>query len=248
MDGKEFKKYGNRGAYHWEALARSVKKHNPYLSARYDIVLELLDKAGLSGRRVLDIGCGDAALSYLMVKAGWQVSGLDYSGTGLGLARQKFGENKARASFLRGDSCIIPVKDNSLDAVVAADIIEHLAEPERMLEEIRRVLKKGGAAGITTPVKIAEIPGDPEHVKEFTETEYRAILEKHFGKVEIKLSHPRAFVEKYKKVYRFMGVLGRMRPYKYWYNTASAYLNRNPFHMPAGKSFYTQMSALARKS
>lgn len=247
MPDHEFKKYASRGAYHWEALSRSVKRHNPYLAGRYKIVVEFLVKAGLKGKSVLDIGCGDGALSFLMAGGGWHVTGLDYSGTGLGLARKKFRERGVKASFFRGDSCNIPVKGDSLDAVVAADIIEHLREPEKMLSDIRRVLKSGGAAVITTPVKLTETPEDPEHVREFTEEEFRDILKKYFVDVEVRLSHPKAAVVKYGKAYRILGMFGRVRPYRYLYNAMSSYTGNNPFLAPALGGVYTQMSALARK-
>ncbi|MBI5190043.1 MAG: class I SAM-dependent methyltransferase [Nitrospirae bacterium] len=247
MAGKaEFRKYGNRGAYHWDAFSRSIRRHNPYLAGRYRLVLELLECAKLPGRRLLDIGCGDGALSYLMTMAGWDVTGLDYSPTGLGFARDKFMEEGAAASFMRGDSCMLPVKDGSLDAVVAADIIEHLTEQEAFLAEIARVLKPGGAAVITTPVKVTEIPVDPEHVREFYPEEFRETLGRYFGSVEIIQSHPADCVARYNRQYRFLGVVGRMKPYKYIYNVMSSYVGNNPF-LGSGGGGYTQMSAICRK-
>lgn len=247
MAGKaEFRKYGDRGAYHWDAFSRSIKRHNPYLAGRYALVLELLERAGLAGGKLLDIGCGDGALSYLMAMSGWDVTGLDYSPTGLGYAREKFREEGARASLMRGDSCRLPVKDGSLDAVVAADIIEHLAEQEAFLSEVHRVLKPGGAAVITTPVKVTETPVDPEHVREFSADEFRETLGRFFGGVKIVQSHPAKCVARYNMQYRFLGVVGRVKPYKYAYNIMSSYLGKNPF-LEGVEGGNTQMSAICRK-
>jgi len=247
MPGREFQKYAVRGAYHWDAFRISARRHNPYLAGRYALTLELLDKAGVEGDRALDIGCGDGALSFLLAKDGWRVAGLDYSGAGLGLARKNFGREKASAGFMRGDSTMLPVKDKCLDAVVAADIIEHLREPERMLDEIARSLKTGGAAVITTPVKLTDTPLDPEHVREFTEAEFRKMLEARFSGVEILLSHPADVMARYNKTYRIFGVFGRLRLYRYIYNIMSSLLGRNPFLSPDKGGGYTQMSALCRK-
>jgi ubiquinone/menaquinone biosynthesis C-methylase UbiE len=247
MQGREFQKYAARGAYHWEALRRSVRRHNPYLAGRYALTLELLDKAGVQGDRALDIGCGDGALSFLLARDGWRVAGLDYSGAGLGLAREMFGRHGEQAGFMRGDSTMLPVKDGSQDAVVAADIIEHLREPERMLDEIARALKKGGAAVITTPVKMTDTPVDPEHVREFTEDEFRRMLAARFSDVEILLSHPADVMDRYNRTYRIFGVLGRLRPYRYIYNIMSCCLGMNPFLSAGRGGGYTQMSALCRK-
>ncbi len=248
MPLKEFQKYGARGAYHWEALSRSVKKHSPFLAGRYSLVLDLLKKSGTGGRKALDIGCGDGALSYMMTKDGWKVTGLDYSGTGLGLAKKIFKERNANADFVRGDSCRLPIHNESFDAVVAADILEHLNEPERLIEEINRVLKNGGAAVVTTPVKLTEIPVDPEHVKEFTPDEFKEMLCRHFGKVELVISHPEQTIRRSNRTFRFLGFIGRIKPYKYLYSIMSLYMNSNPFLKPDRQGRYTQMSALVIKS
>jgi ubiquinone/menaquinone biosynthesis C-methylase UbiE len=242
---EEFKKYGDRGAYHWDAFKRSVKRHNPYLAGRYRIVESMLEDAGLSGGRALDIGCGDGAISFLLAKGGWAVFGLDYSGTGLGLAREKFRERGKSAAFMRGDSCSLPIKDGAVDAVVAADIIEHLHEQERFLTEVVRVLRPGGAAVITTPVKLSDVPEDEEHVREYTEDEFREALERHFESVRILKTHPRECFDNYSRTVRLFGFIGRVRPYRYLYNFMSSYLDKNPFMSCGGVS--TQLSAIAQK-
>lgn len=243
---REFQKYKARGAYHWDAISLSIRKHNPFLVGRYGIVTGFLRASGVRGK-LLDIGCGDAALGYLMSREGMEVIGLDYSGSGIGHAVAKFGEKQIPPRFMRGDSCNLPVRDGSFDAVVAADIIEHLKEPEKMLSETRRALKDGGVAIITTPVKLTPVPVDPEHVMEFTEAEFRETLGRYFSDVEITLSHPEDTMKDYERSYRFLGLFGRIRPYKYLYNMMSSMFGINPFLRPAGKGRYTQMSAIARK-
>jgi len=226
---REFAKYKARGAYHWEAFNRSVRKHSPFLAGRYELVVKTLQRTVRPGGRVLDIGCGDGALAYAITRAGYKVIGLDYSGTGLGLAKRKFSEMRVSAGLMRGDSTVLPVRDLTFDAIVAADIIEHLQEPEKMLEEISRALKPGGTAVITTPVKLTETPTDPEHVREFTEPEFKETLDRHFGGVDVTLSHPKGVMERYERRYRLLGIFGRVRPYRYWYNFLSSYMGNNPF-------------------
>ena len=204
-------------------------------------------EAGLAGRDLLDIGCGDGALGYMLAKDGWRVRGLDYSGTGLGFAAEMFAARDIPAMFVRGDSCSLPIKDGSMDAVVAADIIEHLHEPGRLLLESYRVLRPGGAAVITTPVKLSETPADREHVREFTEAEFRAALLEIFSEVELVLSHPAKYAARSNRTYRFFGLFGRLRPYKYLYNFMSSSVGRNPFLGPDDGSGFTQMTAICRK-
>ena len=88
--------------------------------------------AGLS--RILEVGSEVASM--LEVKS--DVYFLDIIATK--------GPNK-----VRGDACRMPFRDASFDAVVAGELIEHLARPEQFLKEAHRVLAHGGRLIITTP-------------------------------------------------------------------------------------------------
>lgn len=50
-----------------------------------------------------------------------------------------------------GDLCSIPLDDNSTDAVICTEVLEHCANPHRACSEIHRVLKPGASAYIATP-------------------------------------------------------------------------------------------------
>ena len=60
----EFSKYLTRGPYHWQEISSSLRGHNAFVRARYDAILQAADS--VTGARVLDLGCGDAALSFLL--------------------------------------------------------------------------------------------------------------------------------------------------------------------------------------
>jgi len=49
------------------------------------------------------------------------------------------------------DALNLSFEDNAFDLVISVDVIEHVGRPERMVEEVRRVLKPGGVALITFP-------------------------------------------------------------------------------------------------
>lgn len=70
----------------------------------------------------------------------------------------------------------IPLTDESVDCVMATEFLEHYAEPEKILKEIRRVLKPGGRLYATVPFvwNLHEIPHD-----EYRYTPYS--LERHFA-------------------------------------------------------------------
>jgi SAM-dependent methyltransferase len=99
---------------------------------------------------VLDVGCGDGSfLDHLASHVGddrvrWV--GVDYSQHQLDKAAQLPYE------FLRCDlDQGIPLPDASVDLVHGAEVIEHLADPDRLLEESARVLRPGGRVLVTTP-------------------------------------------------------------------------------------------------
>jgi ubiquinone/menaquinone biosynthesis C-methylase UbiE len=59
-------------------------------------------------------------------------------------------KNQSPSHFLMGVAENLPFPDNCFDRVLAREVIEHVIEPKAMLQEIGRVLKKGGRAVITT--------------------------------------------------------------------------------------------------
>ena len=61
----EFGKYKAKGACHWKETQRSIFKFNAYQEARFKWVLRSL--GDVKGKTVLDVGCGDGALTYRIV-------------------------------------------------------------------------------------------------------------------------------------------------------------------------------------
>jgi ubiquinone/menaquinone biosynthesis C-methylase UbiE len=94
---------------------------------------------------VLDAGCGSGKMTIPLARAGYQVAGMD-------LVREGLMEMRGKGDFdlVAGDVRNLPFKDDTFDAVVCYDVLQHLLEPERAraAEEIRRVLVPGGIAFI----------------------------------------------------------------------------------------------------
>ncbi len=59
-------------------------------------------------------------------------------------------QNQSPSHFLIGVAEKLPFPDGCFDRVLAREVIEHVADPKRMLQEIGRVLKEGGRAVVTT--------------------------------------------------------------------------------------------------
>jgi SAM-dependent methyltransferase len=91
----------------------------------------------------------------LALKPQWRGHGLDISEAAVNYARRLAAHKKidGRADFRPGDIARLPYPTDSLDLVIASEVIEHLPEPERVMAEVARVLKPGGKLILTMPLE-----------------------------------------------------------------------------------------------
>jgi SAM-dependent methyltransferase len=92
--------------------------------------------------RLLDVGCGDKRFAHYFAGFVDRYVALDYPTTFLG---------KEDNVDVFGTALDLPFKDEYFDTVVSFEVLEHVTDSRRMLTEIRRVLKPGGALILTTP-------------------------------------------------------------------------------------------------
>ncbi len=83
-----------------------------------------------------------------------------------------------------GDALDIPLKNNSVDSVFSSQVMEHVTNPQKMVDEIYRVLKKDGIC-ITTTHMAQVLHGEPHDYFRFTEYGLRELFKK-FKYVEVK--------------------------------------------------------------
>jgi len=166
------------------------------------------------GRTVLDAACGVGyGLAILVESAASRVIGLDSSLGALQIAK---GERvDERIAIVRGDVRRRPIKSEVIDVVVSLETIEHVDHPERCLSEFRRVLRERGCAVISTPNRslvspMSETPKNPHHVKEFTVSEFDALLRNAFPSVSLYGQAPRGNRRDLDAFYRISYVLHRL--------------------------------------
>ena len=98
--------------------------------------------AGIGGRDVLEVGCGE---------------GMMFDGTGLqpvqmDVSMTRVGRAAGKCRFLLcADGYQLPFADESFEVVLLIAVLEHTREPGRLLAEARRVLKRGGRAIVVVP-------------------------------------------------------------------------------------------------
>lgn len=98
---------------------------------------------------IADLGCSTGYLLEDLEAAFPQARllGLDLVAPGL----RKAHELVPAARLLRADVCVLPIADACVDAIVSANLLEHVPDDEGALAEMRRVLKPGGRAVIVVP-------------------------------------------------------------------------------------------------
>jgi ubiquinone/menaquinone biosynthesis methyltransferase len=136
---------------------RHVRELFSTIADRYDLITVLLS-FGLdrrwkervirrarprSGSRALDLACGTGDIAFGLADAGAHVTGLDVTYRMVQLARHK--RRAASPAFLQGDMMSLPFGDAQFDIVTAGYGLRNVPELLPALDEIRRVLKPGGA-------------------------------------------------------------------------------------------------------
>ena len=95
-------------------------------------------------RTVLDLGCGGGFMAEAMAAQGAVVTGLDPAKAALVAARRHAAEQGLSIRYVEGVGEALPFADAGFDVVVSCDALEHVADLERVLDEVARVLRPGG--------------------------------------------------------------------------------------------------------
>jgi demethylmenaquinone methyltransferase / 2-methoxy-6-polyprenyl-1,4-benzoquinol methylase len=139
----------------FDAIAPRYDLLNHVLSAGLDTRWRrrAVDALGLqSGARVLDLCTGTADLAVATVRGvpGASVVGVDFAGgmLALGLTKVRGLGLSQRIRLVRGDATCIPLADASCDAATIAFGIRNVADPERALAELARVVRRSGRLAI----------------------------------------------------------------------------------------------------
>ncbi len=162
---------------------------SPFCFGASQLEFALEDLVNIQGR-VLEVGCGAGAMARAvkLYRPDLDVTGIDISKKAISQARKA----SSGVKFLEGNAYKIPFKDKSFDAVLMFDLLEHLEDPKRSLNEIRRVLKPGGVLSAFVPIegsifsisglanKIFGFPAKKKyagHIQQFTLTDLLRLLE-----------------------------------------------------------------------
>lgn len=155
----------------------------------------------LRANSILDVGCGEGfTLKKLEEKKiGKMNEGIDYSSDAIKIGKKIYPE----LNLKKGDVYKLDYKDNSFDLSICTEVLEHLENPTKAVEEIRRVTSKYIVfsvpnepffimANLLRGKYIKSFGNHPEHINHWTAKGFESFLKKQ-GLVVVKSRHPFAW-------------------------------------------------------
>jgi SAM-dependent methyltransferase len=134
--------------------ARAIERHAwgsapQFVGPRHALRERLLHDLFLRGRpgvEVLNAGAGYGSFTRLLEEKGFEVTSTDVSEQAVELLRER-----VAGEVVVADVCALPFADESFDAVVLGEVLEHVRDDVQALAEVRRVLRPGGIVALSVP-------------------------------------------------------------------------------------------------
>ena len=109
-------------------------------------LLRLVDFDAYAGRKVLEVGCGAAVDLARFAKGGAITTGVDLAPSAIDLAKANFAQQGLVGDFHVADGEHLPFAESTFDLVYAHGVVQYTANPQKLVDECRRVVKPGGEA------------------------------------------------------------------------------------------------------
>ncbi len=141
------------------------------------------EAAKIISGKVLELGCGWGRGVEKLINASDQFTGLDKNEPLIRALQEKYPDqyfNTVNLPYLD------EFADNSFDFVVTFQVIEHIRDDHKFLQEACRVLKPGGKILLTTVNKDYSLSRNPWHIREYRTEELKNLMKKYFTKLDAK--------------------------------------------------------------
>jgi 2-polyprenyl-6-hydroxyphenyl methylase/3-demethylubiquinone-9 3-methyltransferase len=147
VDAAELQKFAALAHRWWDPSSEFKPLHdiNP-------LRLDYIDRiAGLSGKRVLDVGCGGGILSESMSQRGAEVMGIDLGDKALKVAQLHRLESGVKVDYrLVAVETLAQEQPESFDVVTCMEMLEHVPDPGAIVAACAKLLKPGGRVFFST--------------------------------------------------------------------------------------------------
>jgi SAM-dependent methyltransferase len=135
---------------HWDRFWADSQNLSDVYGTDQRITKHLSGVVDLKGSRVLEVGAGTGRDAGAIASMGAACFTLDYSEESLNLMRGALADH---VGIVCGDALGLPFVSESFDVVYHQGLLEHFRNPEMLLEENVRVLKRGGVLLVDVPQK-----------------------------------------------------------------------------------------------
>ncbi len=153
----------------------------------------------LHATRILDVGCGEGFTLQRLRKEniGKHLEGVDTLETAIEIGKKLH----PHLTLRKGNIYKLPYKDNSFDIVICSEVLEHLENPEKALQELIRVSKKHIVLSVPNePLfsiqrflrgkNIRKFGDHPEHIQHWSTKKFKKFVEKYLRIVAVKKPTP----------------------------------------------------------
>ena len=153
--------------------------------------------ASTNPKSVLDAGCGEGFVVDALKRRLPEVkfTGVDHSNAAIAYAKEHFSDS---GFFRSGNLYKLPFSDRSFDTVLCLEVLEHLDDPSKALQELQRVSR--GSVIIAVPLEpyfqwlnvLGQRLGvslDPGHVNFWTKRGFQTFIRHHFAEPEFSWKH-----------------------------------------------------------
>lgn len=183
-----------------------INEHN----ARYEFARHYV-----KNHNIVDCACGAGIGTLHFLRSGANyIYGFDISNTAIEEARLNCVSDAVE--FRVADALHLPLPDETIDVFISLETIEHIQDDKAFIKEIARLLKANGLLICSTPNREVTNPGsdlqaqplNPFHIREYSKTEFRALLAAHFSSIELYGQNPKSdfSVELGTRIAKFLGV------------------------------------------
>jgi len=146
-DPAELEKFSQLAHRWWDPTSefRPLHEINP-------LRLEWIDGiAGLSGKTMLDVGCGGGILAEAAARTGARVTGIDLSERALKVAQLHLHESRLQVQYtLASPEDYARDHAGAFDVVTCMELLEHVPDPGRTVAACAQLLRPGGQAFFST--------------------------------------------------------------------------------------------------
>jgi len=147
IDQQEVQKFSELAEKWWDKSGDFKPLHviNP-LRANY-----IASKVDLTGKKILDVGCGGGILAEALSDAGAIVTGIDAAGPGIEIAKLHAQDNNKSINYMESTAeDLLNSSEEKFDIVTCLEVLEHVPDPELLVRTCINLLKSEGDLFLST--------------------------------------------------------------------------------------------------